>query len=72
MTLQEKGSLYLTRTNGLPWIKEYPAFIPQLVTWLREGKVSIRIDRSYPLVEAAAAHAAFEQRQTVGRVLLLP
>jgi NADPH2:quinone reductase len=52
MTLQEKGSLYLTRTNGLPWIKEYPAFIPQLVKWLHEGQVSIRIDRTYPLAEA--------------------
>jgi NADPH:quinone reductase len=72
MTLQEKGSLYLTRTNGLPWIKEYPAFIPQLVNWLRETKVTIRIHRSYSLAEAPAAHAAFEQRQTVGRVLLLP
>jgi NADPH2:quinone reductase len=72
MTLQEKGSLYLTRTNGLPWIKEYPAFIPLLVKWLREGQVSIRIDRSYPLVEAAAAHAIFEDRRTVGRLLLIP
>jgi len=23
MTLQEKGSLFLTRTNGLPYVKEY-------------------------------------------------
>jgi NADPH2:quinone reductase len=34
--------------------------------------VSIKIDRTYPLAEAALAHAAFEQRQVSGRVLLLP
>jgi len=72
MTLQEKGSLFLTRTNGLPYLKEYPHYLEQLVTWVKQGKVSIRIDRTYPLAEAALAHAAFEQRQISGRVLLLP
>ena len=72
MTLQEKGSLFLTRTNGLPWVKEYPHYVQQFVSWLREGKLSIRIDRTYPLAEAALAHAAFEQRQISGRVLLIP
>jgi NADPH:quinone reductase len=72
MTLQEKGSLFLTRTNGLPWVKEYPHYLQQFVSWLEVGKVSIRIDRTYPLAEAALAHAAFEQRQISGRVLLIP
>jgi len=72
MTLQEKGSLFLTRTNGLPYVKEYPHYLEQLVPWIEEGKLSIRIDRTYPLAEAAQAHAAFERRQISGRVLLLP
>jgi NADPH2:quinone reductase len=72
MTLQEKGSLFLTRTNGSPYIKEYPRYLDQFVTWLKEGKLSIRIDRTYPLAEAAQAHAAFEQRKVSGRMLLLP
>lgn len=72
MTLQEKGSLFLTRTNGLPYLKEYPKYMEHLVAWVREGKVSIRIDRTYPLAEAAQAHAAFEQRVISGRILLLP
>src|SRR6266576_1795714 len=72
MTLQEKGSLFLTRTNGLPYVKEYPNYIRQFVTWIEQGKLSIRIDRTYPLAEAAQAHAAFERRQISGRVLLLP
>ena len=35
-------------------------------------ELSIRIHRTYPLAAVAQAHAAFEQRQVVGRVLLSP
>ena len=72
MTLQEKGSLFLTRTNALPYVKEYPDYLQHFAAWVREGKLSMRIHRTYPLAEAPQAHAAFEQRQVVGRVLLLP
>jgi NADPH2:quinone reductase len=72
MTLQEKGSLFVTRTNGLPYRKEYPRYLEQFVGWVKEGQLSIKIDRTYRLAEAAQAHAAFEQRQISGRVLLLP
>lgn len=72
MELQEKGSLYLTRFSALYFYEEWPRYIQDYVTWLREGKLSIRIERTYPLADAAQAHAAFEARQVSGRVLLLP
>jgi NADPH:quinone reductase len=72
MKLQEKGSLFLTRTNGLPYMKEYPRYLEQFVNWINQGKLAIRIDRNYALSEAAQAHTAFERRQISGRVLLLP
>src|SRR5580698_10069904 len=72
MKLQEKGSLFLTRTNGRPYLKEYPRYLDQFAAWVKQGKLSIRIDRTFPLAEAAKAHAAFEARQISGRVLLLP
>ncbi len=72
MTLQEKGSLFLTRTNGSPYFKEHPGYLAQFVDWVRQGKLCIRIDRTYPLAEAAQAHRAFEKRQVSGRMLLLP
>jgi NADPH2:quinone reductase len=72
MKLQEKGSVFLTRTNGSPYSKEYPRYLEQFVDWVRQGKLSIRIDRTYPLANAAQAHAAFEQRKISGRVLLFP
>jgi NADPH2:quinone reductase len=64
--------LFLTRTNGSPYFKEYPRYLEQFVDWVSQGKLSIRIDRTYPLANAAQAHAAFEQRKISGRVLLLP
>src|SRR5690348_11236955 len=72
MRLQEKGSLFLTRANALPWIAEYPRYLQQFVQWIQKGRVSVRIAGTYPLAEAAKAHEAFEQRQISGRLLLLP
>jgi NADPH:quinone reductase len=72
MTLQDKGSLYLTRANALPWVKEYPRYLEQIVPWLQQDRLSIRIAGTYPLAEAPAAHAAFEQRKVSGRLLLIP
>ena len=36
------------------------------------GRLRVVIDRTYPLSEAAAAHAYLESRQAVGRVVLVP
>jgi NADPH2:quinone reductase len=72
MTLQEKGSLFLTRTNGLPYLKEFPRYLERFADWVRQGTLSIRIGGTYPLAEAGRAHTALEQRQVSGRLLLLP
>jgi NADPH2:quinone reductase len=36
------------------------------------GSLRVVIDRTYPLSEAAAAHAYIESRQAFGRVVLIP
>jgi NADPH2:quinone reductase len=36
------------------------------------GKLKVVVDRTYPLSEAAAAHAYIESRQAFGRVVLIP
>ena len=46
--------------------------IAELVEDVASGKLEVPIDRTYPLAEAAAAHAFIESRQAVGRVVLLP
>jgi len=72
MILQEKGSLVLTRVNGLPYVAEFPQYMRQFVSLIRGDRLSIRIDRTYPLADAARAHEAFELRQVSGRILLFP
>jgi NADPH:quinone reductase len=46
--------------------------IQRLVDECAHGELKVVIDRTFPLKEAAAAHAYIESRQAVGRVLLIP
>lgn len=39
---------------------------------LARGELTVVVDRTYPLAEAAAAHAYIESRKAFGRVLLIP
>jgi NADPH2:quinone reductase len=73
--LNSKGSLYLTRptiANYIATREELSARASDLFRWIAEGSLKVRIDRSYPLAEAAKAHAALEGRETTGKVLLVP
>jgi NADPH:quinone reductase len=36
------------------------------------GRLEVLVDRTFPLAEAAAAHAFIESRQAVGRVVMIP
>jgi len=46
--------------------------IQRLINEAAKGELKVLIDRTFPLSEAAAAHAYIESRQAVGRVLLIP
>lgn len=48
------------------------AMIGRHVDDVAAGRLQVLIDRTYPLAEAAAAHAYLESRQAVGRVVLVP
>jgi len=71
--LAGKGSLYLTRP-GLPHYlltrDELLWRAGDVLRWIDEGKLKIRIDRVYPLAEAAQAHRDLEGRRTTGKLLL--
>jgi NADPH:quinone reductase len=43
-----------------------------LVDDVATGRLRVLVDRTYPLAQAAAAHAYVESRQAVGRVVLIP
>jgi NADPH:quinone reductase len=46
--------------------------IQRLVEEAARGEFKVVVDRTFPLSQAAAAHAYIESRQAVGRVLLIP
>jgi NADPH2:quinone reductase len=48
------------------------AMIGRLIDDVAAGRLHVEIDRTFPLSEAAAAHAFVESRQAVGRVVLIP
>ncbi len=73
--LAKGGSLFLTR----PSLANYAATRDELLwratdvlNWIRSGELKIRIERTFPLKDAAAAHAQLEGRRTTGKVLLIP
>ena len=71
--LNTKGSLYITRP-GLPHYTATPDELlwrsRDVFQWVAEGSLKVRIDRIYPLTEAAKAQQALEGRKTSGKVLL--
>ncbi len=46
--------------------------IADLVDDVAAGRLQVVVDRTYPLADAAEAHAYLESRQAVGRVVLVP
>jgi NADPH2:quinone reductase len=71
--LASRGSLFLARPGLTAYIsdpKELAWRSADVFRWIAEGKLQLRIDRVYPLAEAAEAHRALEARQTSGKVLL--
>ena len=73
--LNQKGSVFLTRPSLFHYIasrEELLARAGDVLAWVKDGSLPLRIDRTFPLAEAAAAHRALEARETSGKVLLLP
>ena len=71
----QRGSLFLTRPTLFHYIatrEELLARAGDVLSWIRDGRLKLRIGREFPLSEAAEAHRALEGRQTTGKVLLIP
>jgi NADPH2:quinone reductase len=40
--------------------------------WMATGELKVRIDKTFPLSEVAEAHRYLEDRQSKGKILLIP
>ena len=73
--LAAKGSLFLTRPSLPHYTLERSELLQRandVFNWTATGKLKVRIDKTFPLAEAAEAHRQLEGRKTTGKVLLLP
>lgn len=73
--LGQKGSLFLTRPSLFHHVADRARLAwraNEILSWVKEGSLRLRIDRTFPLAEAAEAHRALEARRTTGKVLLIP
>jgi NADPH:quinone reductase len=73
--LSTLGSLFVTR----PTLKDYIASRSELeqragdvLGWISDGSLKLRVEHTYALRDAEQAHRALESRMTTGKVLLLP
>jgi NADPH2:quinone reductase len=75
LLLSSKGSVYVTR----PTLAHYSADRGELLARagdvlarVASGSLHLRIERVFPLADAAVAHGELEGRRTTGKVLLTP
>ncbi len=73
--LNAKGSLFLTRPSLFHYIatrEELMERAGDVLGWIRDGKLKLRMETEFALKDAAEAHRALEGRKTTGKVLLVP
>jgi NADPH2:quinone reductase len=73
--LNQKGSLFLTRPSLTHYADDREELLQRsgdLFRWMSSGELNVRIDTTFALGDAAAAHRYIEGRQTKGKVLLIP
>ncbi len=69
------GSLFLTRPNLAHYTltrQELDWRAGDVYTAVQQGKLHLRLERHYPLADAAHAHRELEARRTTGKGLLIP
>jgi NADPH2:quinone reductase len=74
-SLGPKGSLYVTRPMLGPYVattRDLRDSAHALFTVVQDGHVKVQVANSYPLAEAARAHADLEARTLTGSTVLLP
>ena len=73
--LNTRGSVFLTRPSLAHYVLTRDELMwraGDVLNGVASGALKLRIDRTYPLAEAAQAHRDLESRKTIGKLLLMP
>jgi NADPH2:quinone reductase len=75
-SLRPRGTmaLYLTRPSLGHYLLTREELLwraGDVLNWLASGRLKLRIDRVYPLTQAADAHRDLESRKTAGKLVLI-
>jgi len=73
--LNAKGSIFVTRPSLNHHIITRDELLQragEIGGWIRDGKLTLRMEFEYPMKDAAEAHRALEGRKTTGKILLVP
>jgi len=72
--LNQHGSLYVTRPSLFHYVAQRAELLEHanaVLAAISDGSLQLRIDRTYPLAQAAEAHRDLEARKSTGKLLLL-
>lgn len=75
LLLSQKGSIFMTRPTLNSYTlteKEYMGRTNDIMNWIGDGKLNVRVGEEHPLADAAEAHRRLEGRKTTGKVLIMP
>jgi len=73
--LNVRGSIFLQRpslNHHIAAREELLQRAGEVLGWIKDGKIKLRIEHQFPLAQAAEAHKALEGRKTTGKILLIP
>ena len=73
--INQRGSLFLQRpslNHHIATREELVQRAGEVLGWIRDRKIKLRVEHQFPLAQAADAHRALEGRKTTGKILLIP
>jgi len=74
-TLNVKGSIFITRPSLVHYIATRDELLMRsadVLGWIADGTLKLRIEHIYSLKDAAQAHRDLEDRKTTGKLLIIP
>jgi NADPH2:quinone reductase len=74
-TLNVKGSIFITRPSLVHYIATRDELLMRsadVLGWIADGTLKLRIEHIYSLKDAPQAHRDLEDRKTTGKLLIIP